>query len=311
MSRLTKRAKFYYVIVAFLWCDCRRDGLDSKGDGMTESDVLDQLQGYGLRVDNLEFGLMKRCKVKKGKGEPGWYSIHHEHTRDGRELFFGSYGDWRTGEGAQKIEFDATALTDEERQAFRAKMEADRQAQRQARQQLAAETAARAVKIWGKLPDQGRSEYIRRKRVRAFGLRFSRGSIVVPLRNAQQDLVGLQFIDGEGGKRFLTGTAKKGAWHLVGAATNPERNTLLLAEGYATAASCYMATGIPCAACFDAGNLIHVAKALRTLYPDHQLVICGDDDQDNPNNPGRTQAIAAARAVAGRVVFPQLREVAA
>ena len=38
---------------------------------------------------------------------------------------------------------------------------------------------------------------------------------------------------------------------------------LLLAEGYATAASVHQATRRPVAVCFDAGNLVHVAKALR------------------------------------------------
>jgi putative DNA primase/helicase len=44
------------------------------------------------------------------------------------------------------------------------------------------------------------------------------------------------------------------------------RTALLLAEGYATA-SLHEATGHPVAVAFDAGNLVHVAKALRALYP--------------------------------------------
>ena len=103
--------------------------------------------------------------------------------------------------------------------------------------------SARARRIFEKLPDSGTSEYLKRKGVRAYGLRFSRGSIVVPVRDERGDLVGLQFIDGEGAKKFLTGTAKRGAWHWVGELGN--RGPVAIAEGYATAATIHEATGWP------------------------------------------------------------------
>ncbi|MEY4750397.1 MAG: hypothetical protein RIQ60_2611 [Pseudomonadota bacterium] len=75
---------------------------------------------------------------------------------------------------------------------------------------------------------------------------------------------------------------------------------LLLAEGYATAASLHEATGRPVAVCFDAGNLKHCAQALRDLHPDALLLVCGDDDTDTQartgENPGRVKAASAARA---------------
>ena len=89
-----------------------------------------------------------------------------------------------------------------------------------------------------------------------------------------------------------------------------ERNggVLLVAEGYATAASLHQATSYPVATAFDVGNLVHVAKALRKMYPLALLVLCGDDDAQTfartGNNPGRDKATAAARAVRGLAVFP-------
>ncbi|MDZ7862102.1 hypothetical protein [Acidovorax sp.] len=60
---------------------------------------------------------------------------------------------------------------------------------------------------------------------------------------------------------------------------------------------------------FDAGNLAHVAKALRAANPAALLVLCGDDDRTTEartgTNPGREKAGAAARAVRGLAVFPR------
>jgi putative DNA primase/helicase len=83
---------------------------------------------------------------------------------------------------------------------------------------------------------------------------------------------------------------------------------ILVAEGYATAASLHEATGYPVAVAFDAGNLAKVAHALRQRYPAALLVLCGDDDQATFNktgsNPGKIKATAAALAVKGLAVFP-------
>ena len=60
---------------------------------------------------------------------------------------------------------------------------------------------------------------------------------------------------------------------------------------------------------FDAGNLGHVAKALRNQYPAALLVLCGDDDiqtfAQSGHNPGRDKSTSAARAVRGLAVFPE------
>lgn len=107
-------------------------------------------------------------------------------------------------------------------------------------------------------------------------------------------------------KLFLKGGRKSGLWHMLGSTEGAE--TVLLAEGYATAASLRQATGLPVAVGFDAGNLLHVAKALHAQLPTALLVVCGDDDaataQRVGRNTGRAKAEAAANAVGGVTVFP-------
>ena len=185
--------------------------------------------------------------------------------------------------------------------------------------------AAAAVKAWQTGSDQGESAYLVRKAVQAYGLRFGTvdSALMVPLRDAAGRLWNLQGIAPDGTKRFLKDGRKSGLWHMLGAVpasvvdagagghvddTRPGERVILVAEGYATAASLHEATGYPVAVAFDAGNLAKVAHALRQLVPAALLVLCGDDDQathaKTGNNPGRFKATAAAVAVKGVAVFP-------
>jgi len=185
----------------------------------------------------------------------------------------------------QEAREKAAAEQAERERIAREKAEAERQAR-------AAEAASRALHLWDNLPDGGRSDYLNKKKVKGFGLRYSRGSIVVPVRNAA-GLVGLQFIDGNGDKKFLTGTPKQGAWHLIGDIASGVAH-FWIAEGYATAASVHLATGEPVFVAFDAGNLVHVAQAVRSMYPAADLLIAADNDAATPGNPGVTKAREAA-----------------
>ncbi len=138
------------------------------------------------------------------------------------------------------------------------------------------------------------------------------GVLLVPLRDAAGHLWNVQTIAPEkpfnGGpdKLFQKGGRKSGLWHWCGDPAGAA--VLLVAEGYATAASLHQATGRPVAVAFDAGNLAPVAKALHQAHPAALIVLCGDDDADTHartgHNPGRDKATAAARAVAGLAVFP-------
>jgi len=190
--------------------------------------------------------------------------------------------------------------------------------------------AAAAVQAWEAGSDQGESAYLARKGVKAHGLRFGAldGALMIPLFDGVGKLWNLQGVTPEGTKRFLKDGRKSGLWHMLGAvppaavagARDGDQTgehggdqaaavrVILLAEGYATAASLHEATGYPCAVAFDAGNLDKVARALRQHYPAALLVLCGDDDQatftKTGSNPGKIKATAAAVAVQGLAVFP-------
>lgn len=185
--------------------------------------------------------------------------------------------------------------------------------------------AEAAARLWASGSDTGACAYLQRKGIGAHGVRFTKaGDLLVPMRDAAGELVSLQTIRGAAPKvnlddssRFTHGDApaklytrgarKSGTWHQLGELAGAER--LLIAEGYATAATLHEATALPVACAFDAGNLAHVARALRKLHPKARLAIAGDDDRDTAartgRNPGREKAEAAARAVRGVAIFPE------
>lgn len=125
--------------------------------------------------------------------------------------------------------------------------------------------------------------------------------------DAYYKVYGLQIIRGKnrGNKLekqyFPAGLSKQGCFHLIGGTPTW---IYLVAEGYATAASLHQATNMPVAVAFDAGNLIHVATALRKAYGRAKILICADDDYLTAGNPGITLASAAALAVSGAWVAP-------
>ncbi|KIX48621.1 hypothetical protein SY87_07545 [Burkholderia pseudomallei] len=175
------------------------------------------------------------------------------------------------------------------------------------------QAAERARALWdGAVDAPDNHPYLARKGVRAYGVRLYRGALriagmacdgalVVPLRNAQSELTSLEFISPDGEKRFLPGGAKAGAFHLFG----EDSRCVLIAEGYATAASAFEASGLAVAIAFDAGNMTRVGRALRQRYPHAALVFAADNDaKADGSNLGLKAATDAARAVGGMVAVP-------
>lgn len=204
----------------------------------------------------------------------------------------------------------------EEAERLAREREAIRQQDREQEQAAQAAAAVEAEARWASAADSGRSAYLERKCVAGYGVRYTPdGWLLVPLRDEGGKLWNLQRIapakPAEGSdKLFLKGGRKSGLWHLLGAAAGLDSGAvLLLAEGYATAATLHAATGFPVAVAFDAGNLSRVAKALRKQYPGVLIVVCGDDDRDTEArtgiNGGRVAAQRAAQAVGGLVAFPE------
>lgn len=274
---------------------------------MTARDAfIDALRAAGLepvKPIRLIEGKLERFRVDgdKAGSKNGWAVLYSEPSP------WGAFGSWRTGESHNWKATTNEQMTAAQRAEHRRQVEALRAARAADEARIHAEAAARAAKIWnGAKPATNDHPYLRAKGVPAYGLRALREQLVVPARDAAGALHTLQFISPDGGKRFLTGGRIRGCYCAIG---RPD-DALLLAEGYATAATLHQATGRAVAACFNCGNLVAVARALRGKFPRLRLVVCADDDSATPGNPGLTAARAAAAAVGGLVAVPDFAGVA-
>lgn len=278
--------------------------------------ALSQLQAAGLLVNELRIDTPRPVRVdveghRKGK-KAGWYWCHWHRLDNGDEVVVGAFGVWQgTDNNAQKIKLKGQKLDSADRERIRERQAALRKKHEEQEAELAREVGQRASDIWQKLPVAEHSAYLQRKKVPAYGLKRGRdGTVVMPLRNAAGVLCQLQFIDEAGQKRFLTGPGKKGAFHLIGEPADDA--PLVFCEGYATGASIHRATRWPVVVCVDAGNLLPVSKALRPRYPSVRFLFAGDDDHEklnprtgDPDNAGRTKALAASRHFKCPAVFPR------
>lgn len=227
----------------------------------------------------------------------GWYVLY------GDGLPAGAFGCWKrqiSHTWCTKAEREMTSIESDE---FKRRVDKARRAREDEERKWRAVARDRAMLIWkSSLPAPDDHPYLIRKAVQNQGLRQYKGMLVVPLRDGEGTLHSLQFIDGAGNKRFLSDGRKNGCYFAIGIPVA----SICVAEGYATAASIHEATGLPVAVAFDAGNLEAVAKALRTKFPEIEIILCADNDENTPGNPGLTKARKAAASIGGLLVVPPI-----
>ena len=160
----------------------------------------------------------------------------------------------------------------------------------------------------------GQSQYLTKK-----GLTFDlplldNGRIFVPMLNLHNEYAGGQFIELDGSKHLMKGSNKKSAFIWVSPnlgkpdEVNKELLTateIIICEGLATGISIavFRHRSLVISA-IDAGNLIHVSKAIRELNPTAKIIIAGDNDIGQSPNTGLAKAIEAAQAVNGYYSVP-------
>ena len=153
-----------------------------------------------------------------------------------------------------------------------------------------------------------RTPYLERKRIGAHGVRRDGKDLAVPMRDIEGTLWGIQTIKPDGGKLFMPGGRVQGTFAAMGTLRPGE--PVIIAEGFATAATMREATGFTVLAAFDSGNLLEVARAVRAADPARLIIMAADNDHHLTRravplaNVGEAKATAAAAAVGGLVLMP-------
>ena len=143
--------------------------------------------------------------------------------------------------------------------------------------------------------------YLSTKGVKAYGLlQGMNEELIIPFYDGDGRLVTAQRVKPRGEKLLWAGCGKKGGFHKIAG----DSRTILIAEGYATAASLFEATGYTSIMAIDAGNLEPVAKTIKTTYPDSVIVICCDNDQFSSTNTGVEKGQKAAKSIGAEYVIP-------
>lgn len=146
--------------------------------------------------------------------------------------------------------------------------------------------------------------YLKEKKVRPHDLYQFAGNLLVPLEDQNGVIHNIQRIFPDGTKFFSRGGRVKGVFARIGDIDSP---TCYVCEGWATAATICEETGCPVVASMNAGNLLPVCRALRERFGySIELIVAADNDHRTEGNPGLTKGRAAAEAISGKFVYPDL-----
>jgi len=197
-----------------------------------------------------------------------------------------------------------------------------RQAEQLARQDKA---ARRALGIWqAAKPAPIDHPYLIKKQIKPHALRVGQWKRVItdngehktllienvlllPLFDANGTVRSLQAIFPEKhpmldrDKDFLPSGGLAGLFWWIGS----KSETVLVCEGFATAASLHEDTCHRVYMAFTANNLLAVGRIVRERLPDAEIIFCADNDQTT-GNPGLTKATEAAADVGGSVSVPPI-----
>lgn len=248
------------------------------------------------------------------------------------------------------FEFDKQELTTEEKARFAREREerAIKRAEVEAREQAETEAWHKAIAkaaqyIWPGLVPKGKSEYLDRKQVGAYGVGFVEKGLVIVFgetpeqlqlihgaaditaffKNKSDDVSFRYFKKGQfvvplydenselvnlqiiypTGKKAFLKHGRKSGCYHLVGNVNADTEVLAFAEGYATAASVHQATNWPVVVTFDSGNIPPVVSTWRKRYPTMPFVIAADDDSET-KNAGLIKAREAATQCGAAIALP-------
>lgn len=250
-----------------------------------------------------------RCDDKQGKGT---WICSQCNAGDGFELIVKARGIDRADVlkeiGAVLGLSSETKVTDADRKKWREKAEKQR-LQAEIDERKAQEAAAkRAERTWKAKSVDRDCPYLQRKQVQNYGCKINgKGNLLVPIFDISGKLWNMQEIHADGFKPYLPGGRVNDCFYIIGEIT-AENQIVCIAEGYATAASIFEATGYTTVVAFQSGNIDKVGIAIRSKYPNLQLVYCADDDSATLN-AGLKAANKAVAATGGIIVLPDFKTV--
>ena len=247
-------------------------------------------------------GELHRYDVEGDKrgSQNGAYIIH----TDG--IPAGYVQDWKRGQKTT-WKFDSSQLSADEREyygsvEYEEKHQAERERKRQEREKRQIEASEHARILFESLPPaSGDHEYLCRKQIYPYGLRQDGERLAVPLKDIEGIVRSIQWISGDGEKRFYPEASLDGLFWNVGldAVKADSEEQIYICEGMATGAKAYELTNRPTVAAITCSRLESISQLIHEKYPKAELIILSDDDarteRTHGSNPGVREAEKAVK----------------
>ena len=266
-----------------------------------EDQLYDAIAASGLeppseiRIDGRLHRFKSGTKGRGGGGDkPGWYVAYPDGVPAG------AFGCWRSDISQNWRADVGRQLTAAEEMAVARRIDEARKERKRQEEKLRESVTDVVATIWR---DAGAASpehpYLQTKGISPHGTRITGdGRLMVPMYSPDGDLASIQYIDGQGEKKYHSGGKAGGSFFSVGEQTEH----ILIAEGFATAATLHEVTGLQCYIAFSASNLPKVSAMLREqLGPRHAITVVSDHDQ---HGVGRNYADQSAAESGVSVVMP-------
>jgi putative DNA primase/helicase len=171
-----------------------------------------------------------------------------------------------------------------------------------------------SVYIWNRSVKSMGHAYLERKRITIGNARVNvykgRKSLLIPLTDEipsdekHLQIKGLQFIREDGEKFFIRNLSIQGLFHIA-SDYGCAKDTVLIAEGFATSRTIAEATELFTIAAMSACNMTNVTLVIHKLLPKSKIVIAADNDE-----AGRKAAEEASRTLGKQVqiIYPTSKD---
>ncbi len=234
-------------------------------------DLCDAIRSVGYEPpSNIAIGKVTRFSTNGRRNDrSGWVHVFD----DAKGAVFGC---WRSGEQHQWFEKRDYVPDIHEQEAMRQQFEEAKRKAVAERDQAYAVAAKEAQVLFDNAVPVVSHDYLTNKGIKPNMARMFGGKLLIPVYGADGILQSVQAIFSDGAKRFHSGGKMAGGHCWIGDPAVGE--TLLVAEGFATADSLNEATGYAVCIAFSAGNLKTITQMIASQYIGKKIVICADND---------------------------------
>ena len=280
------------------------------------SELVAEMQTHGLQVEFIETtGELIRTKVSAAAGvrpdksneQSGWYVFNQLD-----DAWVCVFGNWRSGFEGKMTSYSEKELSQADKVKLQAQLNQAQERIQESKRIKQEEVSVYAAEKFNTAQEVVEHKYLTDKKVKSYGLKQANGNLLVPVYSITKNdngtlakrIKSLQYIfpDKENTKRFVGGGEIKGNVFLIGCEVQDLANldSLIVVEGYATGASVWQATNVPCLVVFSA-NFCNIAlNRLREALGDKcRFILALDNDT---NKVGNTKANEVCNSIANCVV---------